>query len=82
MFATSLNAADVVSASMLDRLSALQRSGGILQWLFSLLGIASSSSPVAHVIQPQLSQQHRALHPFMCAHQPPPQLPPFTTHFL
>jgi hypothetical protein len=85
VFATSLNAADVVSASMLHRLSSLQRSGGILQWLLYLLGMASPS-PIAHVIQPQLSQQHRAVQPFMCvrpAPRPPP--PPFTTnatHFL
>ncbi len=81
VFATSLNGADVVSASMLHRLSSLQRSGGILQWLSYLLGMASSS-PVAHVIQPQLSQQHRAVQPFMCAQHTPPRHPPFITHFL
>jgi hypothetical protein len=69
VFATSLDAADIVSASILDRLGSLQRSGGLLDWLSSLLGLASPS-PLAYVIQPQLSQQHRSLHPFMYTQQP------------
>ncbi len=46
LFATSINGADVVAAHMLERVQALQRAGGLLHWLASLLGQAPAAPAV------------------------------------
>jgi hypothetical protein len=46
VFATSVNAADVVAGHMLERVNALQHAGGLLAWFASLLGQAPAAPAV------------------------------------
>jgi hypothetical protein len=64
VFATSLNGADLVTSSILQRVAALQGAGSLFDWFFSFFGMAAAP-PATGVILQQLSSQHRASDPFL-----------------
>lgn len=73
VFATSLNAADVISDAVLERLASLRYSGSVVDWIAAVLGFAPAAAST-RVVEQQLSQQHRALSPFL--YVPPHASPP------